>query len=363
MDFSGRLGAFPMSELLQWAKNERRTGSLVIRRSSRKKRIFFHNGNVVGCVSDDPADFFGQNLLLRGLLDEKQLVEALGRCTKTGRRLGETLVELGILDEERVRDALAEQIADAVCGIFLWSHGVFYFENGEQPPEALLPRPIETMGLVLEGSRWIDEMRRVRRIVPHDNVVLRRGPAWPGKALDSVEERVLSAVDGNRSLAVVHRMIKGTYFRVVDAAYRLCLKEVLDLGEVGDALESASVEINVYDLLLEQALEEQSEEIEGRGAPIPWPLLSELRLVWLTEPRAEELSELSRPLQLAASSFDGESTLAQWYDGDRGEEEQDFLLEQLAKGRIALLPKAPGALEEEAQIAPKGWLKRWLKGR
>jgi len=33
MEFSGRLAAFPMGDLLQWAKNERRTGALVVRRS------------------------------------------------------------------------------------------------------------------------------------------------------------------------------------------------------------------------------------------------------------------------------------------------------------------------------------------
>ena len=69
MEFSGRLAAFPMADLLQWAKNEACTGALVIRRSQREKRIYFNAGDVVGCLSNDPAEFYGQYLLLHGHLE------------------------------------------------------------------------------------------------------------------------------------------------------------------------------------------------------------------------------------------------------------------------------------------------------
>jgi len=35
MEFSGRLSAFPIGDILQWAHNDQRTGSLVVRRSGR----------------------------------------------------------------------------------------------------------------------------------------------------------------------------------------------------------------------------------------------------------------------------------------------------------------------------------------
>jgi len=70
MEFSGRLAAFPPAELLQWAHHERRTGALVFRRSRRQKRVFFEKGEVVACLSDDPADYYGQHLQLYGYLTE-----------------------------------------------------------------------------------------------------------------------------------------------------------------------------------------------------------------------------------------------------------------------------------------------------
>jgi hypothetical protein len=70
MEFSGRLAAFPIGDILQWAHNDRRTGSLVVRRSGCEKRVFFRDGEIAACFSDDAAEFFGQHLLVTGQVDE-----------------------------------------------------------------------------------------------------------------------------------------------------------------------------------------------------------------------------------------------------------------------------------------------------
>ncbi|HVT58899.1 MAG TPA: DUF4388 domain-containing protein [Thermoanaerobaculia bacterium] len=77
MEFSGRLNAFPPSDLLQRALNDHRTRALVVRRSECEKRIYFHAGQVIACLSNDPAEYYGQHLLVNGYLDQNQLFEAL----------------------------------------------------------------------------------------------------------------------------------------------------------------------------------------------------------------------------------------------------------------------------------------------
>ncbi|HEY2739929.1 MAG TPA: DUF4388 domain-containing protein [Thermoanaerobaculia bacterium] len=128
MEFSGRLAAFPMGDLLQWAKNERRTGALVVRRSEREKRVYFHQGEIVGCLSDDPAEFYGQHLLVNGYLDDGQLFKALTHCTSHNIRLGAALRELEILPQDVIQRTLREQIEDSICDMFLWPRGLFYFQ-------------------------------------------------------------------------------------------------------------------------------------------------------------------------------------------------------------------------------------------
>ena len=84
--------------------------------------------------------------------------------------------------------------------------GIFYFEAEEPLAEQLLPAPIDTMGLVLEGSRWIDEMARIRQVFTHDNVVLCYGPQYPVHELTPYETRVGANVDGRSTLAELYRL-------------------------------------------------------------------------------------------------------------------------------------------------------------
>src|SRR5262245_15183245 len=129
MEFSGRLAAFPPGDLLQWARNDRRTGALVVRRTDREKRVYFSAGDVVGCLSTNPDEFYGQYLLVNGHLDQRQLLAALSQCTSTGRRLGAVLLDQGLLSPEAVQQTLRRQIEDLVCDLFLWERGVFYFRS------------------------------------------------------------------------------------------------------------------------------------------------------------------------------------------------------------------------------------------
>ncbi|MDY7093162.1 MAG: DUF4388 domain-containing protein [Acidobacteriota bacterium] len=362
MEFSGRLNAFPPGELLQWAQNERRTGCLVFRRSRRQKRVYFDDGKVVGCLSDDPADYYGQHLLLNGYLTEPQLVDALGECVRTGNQLGQVLAELKLLSEDEVRTSLRRQIIDSVCGLFLWRSGVFYYEEVAPAPAEITPRPVDVMTLVLEGTRWIDELDRIRKVFPHDNLVLRRGPAWPGQDLSFLQQRIAEAVDNETTLERIHWQVKGAYFRFLEAAYDLCLSEVLDLGPMGEATESTSLEISVYDLLLEQAVEEQNRAVKPEPA-VPMGILESFRPLWVQEPTADELARLPAELQEVATAFNGHRPLRRLIEKDEADGQAwDYLLEQLKKGNLALIPLPPKALIKRAQGETKGWWQRLFSG-
>src|SRR3954451_19483863 len=212
MEFSGRLAAFPMADLLQWARNESCTGALVIRRSQREKRVYFSTGEVVGCISNDPGEFYGQYLLLQGQLDEGQLSQGLSICMTRSVRLGVALREMGLLPPEVIQQTLRAQIEDQICDLFLWKRGVFYFVAELPPEEEILPQPINVLGLVMEGGRWLDETSRIRRVLVHDEVVLVRGELAGRHAAERspLERQILTAVDGGRTLDEVFQRVKGS---------------------------------------------------------------------------------------------------------------------------------------------------------
>lgn len=362
MEFSGRLTAFPVAELLQWGKNERCTGALVVRRSEREKRIYFHAGEIVGCLSSDPAEFYGQHLLMRGHLTEDQLFQALSHCTTRGVRLGGALLELGMVPAEVIQQTLREQIEDVVCDLFLWPRGIFFFQSEMPPDEEILPEPINTLGLVMEGSRWIDEVSRIRRILVHDDVVLGRGDRWPGEDLAPGERRLAELVDGEMTLGELYKRVRGSYYRFLEVAFRLCVNRVLDIAEVREAAERGTMELSVYDLMLEQATEEQV-LVARRHMAVPLDLLERCYPVWVEEPAADEQTRMPARARDFYARFDGCTPLGQAFSGDaraRGRE-MDLLLLQLRKGRLALLPAPVEKLEEAAEKREQPPLQRWWR--
>ena len=362
MEFSGRLAAFPMGDLLQWAKNERRSGALVVRRSEREKRVYFHQGDIVGCVSDDPAEFYGQYLLVTGHLDESQLFKALTHCTSRNIRLGTALRELEILPPDVIQHTLRGQIEDAICDMFLWPRGIFYFRAEMLSDEELLPEPIDTLALALEGARWMDDMARFRNILVHDEVVLRRGELWPGENLGPRDRRVAREVDGERTVGDVYKKVRGSYFRFVSSAYSLCVDRILDIVEVGEPVERSTFEVSVYDLLLEQATEDQV-LVAHRHMAVPIDLLERWYPTWVEEPAAEEQKRMPARARDFYSRLDGRTSLGEAFASDarqRGRE-MDLLLLQLQKGRLALLPASLDRLEETADKRGAPALQRWWK--
>jgi hypothetical protein len=363
MEFSGRLTAFPPSDLLQWALNDRRTGALVVRRSEREKRVFFHSGAVIACVSNDPAEFYGQHLVLNGHLETEQLFEALTYCTARGVRLGTALRELGMLGPELVQQTLRAQIEDVICDLFLWERGVFYFQAEMPLEEEILPEPIHAIGLIMEGTRWLDEYRRIRKLFIHDNMVMRRGARWPGgDGLAPVDRRIAREVDGQHTLADLYKIVRGSYFRFLEAAYRLSVAAVLDIQSVGEAVDRGSHEMSVYDLLLEQATEEQS-LVAHRHMAVPLDLLERCYPLWVAEPSAEEQKRMPVRARDFYARFDGKTSLGEAFSGDprlRGRE-MDLLMLQLQKGRLAILPAPLAQLEQEAERAGQPVLERWWR--
>ena len=362
MEFSGRLTAFTPGDLLQWAKYDHRTGALVVRRTGCEKRVFFDQGEVVACLSTDPAEFYGQHLLLNGFLSQPQLVQALAVCTAKSRRLGAVLSELGFLTAEAIQQTLRQQIEDSVCDLFLWERGVFYFQSEMPAEEEILPEPIHTVGLAMEGARWRDEYNRIRRVLVHDNVVLSRGPKWKLEGLSPLKRQIAAMVDGGHTLGELYKLLRGSHFRFLEATLQLCVASVLDIGDVGEERDSGTLEMSVYDVLLEQATEEQS-LVARRHMAVPLDLLERSYPVWVGEPTEEEQKRMPARARDFYLRFDGSTSLGKAFSSDpdlRGRE-MDLLLLQLQKGRLALLPLPLDRLESGADEREEPLRKRWWR--
>lgn len=340
MQLFGLLNTFPVPEVLQWAANDRATGVLVFQRSTVEKRVHLADGNIVACFSSDPLEYFGRYLLAHRKLSQSELLRAITHCRRQGQRLGHGIVELGLLNESVVQEALCQQISDTICGLFLWPRGVFHFAQEELVPEELLPDPIHVMGVAMEGARWVDEHRRIRDAVPHDNVVLGLGGSWPGTDLPALARTVTEEWIEGMTLERLYRSVGGAKFRFLEALQTLLEGDVLAVHSVGDSPQAVSEEITLRDLLLEQA----EKELRRGTAPLNVPL----ELLGSYYPELDGRPSGLLPQHPAAAKLrdgiDGQTQLSDLLSSDPEEraEQLDWLLRQIRRRRLAFLPHAAG---------------------
>lgn len=361
MEFSGRLASFPIAELLTWAANDRRTGALVLRRSSREKRIYFEGGEIVACLTDSTTEFYGQHLLLEGHLGPDVLTRCLVQCQQEGKRLGVVLVEEGILARAIVERTLAEQIEDLICDVFLWDRGIFFFQSDQPPAEDILAEPINTLGLVLEGTRWIDELKRIRELIGHDNLFLRRVAKQEPENLSPRSAAIYRKLSSAMTFGKLYKLTGGSYFRFLVEAHELAQKGIVKVIDQGKSTPKSTHELPLSNLLLEQAAEEQLSHTKTDA--IPLAVVGGLVPVWAREPDRDTWPSMSKSEREFLGRIDGLSKLEDLLSSnpEARSQETEMLAVQLNKGAVALVPAPLEELEAEADREQTPRKRRWWR--
>ena len=354
MEFVGRLSAFPVAHILQILHGDRRTGVLLVRSGRREKWVSFREGHIVACVSEGPEELYSRFLLANGYLDPQTLVAALAFSKRRDELLGRSLMRLGILDVRQVRETLAQHLKDSVCGLFLWQDGSFYFEQQEVAEDELMPDPVDTMSIIMEGTRWLDEYRRICGRFVHENVLLTRGSGVPERKLTPIEQRVVSGVTSQATLTDLYNEIKCSYFRFLEATHRLVEDGVLEIG--GWSAREEDLQKGAFEDPAEPVSLLNESQLEALAG-----LLPSLIPVWVTSGRetAPDVEELKRRLP----EIDGRATIGEICAGgsrDRHERMQ-LLITALGRRRIALLPIPYEELETEAADGREAGWKRWFR--
>lgn len=202
MAFEGNLGTMPVADLLQWASNGRRTGTLRVANADTTKMIYIRKGVIVSCTSTDPREFLGHFLVSHGAIDETALREAISDQERNSGLLGQLLVQRGAITQERLEEMLRIKAEEAIFDLFTWTDGHFRFLDDDLPGYELVPISLGVQGLVLEGMRRLDEWRRILEVIPSPMCVpVAVGVlAGTGEPDDAGRRAVLEAVDDNRSI-------------------------------------------------------------------------------------------------------------------------------------------------------------------
>ncbi|MGZ5441855.1 MAG: DUF4388 domain-containing protein [Thermoanaerobaculia bacterium] len=201
MALSGNLRTMLPGDLLQWLSLGQKTGTLVISNKRVEKKIFFRNGRVISSASNDPREYLGQFLMSHGYLSEPELKKAMEVQQQSGILLGKILVMIDVITEPDLVRFMRLKAEEEIYDIFLWNDGDFYFVDDELPQMEMVSLQVDVTGIIMEGTRRVDEWARIRETIPNEAVIpkLLKEPDY--EELEEVEEPIVRAIDGKRTIA------------------------------------------------------------------------------------------------------------------------------------------------------------------
>ncbi len=138
MSFGGRLETLDLSALLQTLSVGTASGRLTLTRLDRHAVLVLRVGRVVYVTGGAAVETLAGRLLRQKLVEEKDLVAALERQHDgTGyRRLGDVLVEMGLLAEGTQEMVVRQRMQELVGELLAWRTGFFRFEPVRPGAEA-----------------------------------------------------------------------------------------------------------------------------------------------------------------------------------------------------------------------------------
>lgn len=233
MGVSGNLKTMLPGDLLQWLSLGQKTGTLVVASKSVEKKIFFKQGRVISSASNDPRDYLGQFLISHGFISEQELMKAMEVQQQSGILLGKILVMIDVIPEPDLLRLMRLKAEEEIYDIFLWREGEFHFLDDELPTMEMIPLQVDVTGIIMEGTRRVDEWLRIREVIPHDVLIPIVAKTIPPADLSDVERTIVNAIDGKRTIAEIELEARASLFVVCSTLNQLARDGFIRMTEPG----------------------------------------------------------------------------------------------------------------------------------
>ncbi|KPK69208.1 hypothetical protein AMJ87_10865 [candidate division WOR_3 bacterium SM23_60] len=225
MPIEGDLKSINLSTVLQLVAQEHLTGVLKIKKKSDIVDIGFADGQITGAFFErgDKAERLEAYLVKSGIVGQHvyQMVEDIHNETK--RPIMNILLEDKYLTKEEIERIIKFKIQEVVDEVFLWEHGAFNFEQGSVIyPKSMIKVRLNTEGIVLESARRMDEWPKIKDTITNEDIVYKKVERPELKLTPGENEsRILSLLDGHRSVADMVEISGFGKFQTYSCLYRL----------------------------------------------------------------------------------------------------------------------------------------------
>jgi Domain of unknown function (DUF4388) len=170
MSLSGNIEDVSVADALQFIHLGGRTGTLTLTCGEAKAGIGFHQGRIVNAWAPG-GKRLGELLIEAGILQQATLEEALRRqeAEHPRRSIGQILVAMNAVDSETIYRTVEQQIERTVYDLVTWNRGTFHFALDDLKPIddiAVIPGDVirhlnlDTQMVLLDALRIFDERNR-----------------------------------------------------------------------------------------------------------------------------------------------------------------------------------------------------------
>jgi len=201
--YRGDLAQTAFPEILYTIDRFQVPGVIEASREGIAKRVFIKEGNVVHATSTDRNDSLGTYLQKSGALSPELLVDPRRARERTNKRYGVLLIERGILSPGEIYRAIRKQIESIVWSLFYWQDGNVSFSIGDFREQDSVRIQLPMRQVILQGIKRAPDARALVARLGRKETMFE--PCYRIEdlielALDGDEYKLLSLVDGQRSL-------------------------------------------------------------------------------------------------------------------------------------------------------------------
>jgi outer membrane protein assembly factor BamB len=236
MSLTGDVSEIPIGEVIQTLSLNAHEGTLRIYAPTGEKLFYLSKGEAQLIVPGKKATRIGEALVKTHRISAEQLAKALEIHAESGKILGKTLVEMGMVAEADIEAVVRQQFRDEFFEVFLLEKGKFEFlfdvrpENLVTFDESLSRVSLNTSSLMMEALRQIDEWKQMTERIATPRAIFRLAHGVDAEDaiadLDAPEEAKASIqmIDGHRSIEDLVRESGATKFDIYSVVFELLKK-------------------------------------------------------------------------------------------------------------------------------------------
>jgi tetratricopeptide (TPR) repeat protein len=201
---TGNIKDVSLTKILVSLNRNRKTGTLIVTTPVFNKKVYLMKGDAIFASSTYEDDRLGEMLIKAGKITLEQYDESVELLKKTGKRQGAILVERGYLSPKDLFWGVKYQVKEIIYSLFQIEDATYEFQEGEIPQQEVITLKMSTGNLIYEGAKRIDNWTRIKKEMPHADIVLKLSSdpvsLFQDIELSQQDRKMLSIIDGTKTI-------------------------------------------------------------------------------------------------------------------------------------------------------------------